>query len=61
MIPVYLNNNKKKRKMAFSSDNCMLFVKQSLPPNYLSIVSVPRPVIRRKKKKNKNKKQTEGK
>lgn len=36
--------------MAFSSDNCTQFVKQSLPPNYLTVVSVARPVIRKKKK-----------
>lgn len=41
--------------MAFSSDNCMQFVKQSLPPNYLTVVSVARPVIRKTKTK------TEGK
>lgn len=39
--------------MAFSSDNCMQFVKQSLPPNYLTVVSVARPVIRKKKQKQK--------
>ena len=34
--------------MAFSSDNCMHFFKQLLLPNSLSVVSVPRPVIRKK-------------
>lgn len=47
MTQAYLKRNIKKN--AFSSDNCMQPVKQSLSPNCSKIASVPKPTIKKQK------------